>query len=139
MALSFGGATRAHDGVLYIFNYGNKIQAQHLHGISHVLMDGSDEIALVAEKPQAAESEVASRGRWKREMFALPGLDAGFSIGAQHVVARSQGLALPTAMIKVQDAAGLDGESRVARERNLRWKMPIRVRSSVTSLTAPIC
>jgi hypothetical protein len=55
-------------------------------------------------------------GRWKREMFAPPGLDAGFFIGAQHVIARSQGLALPTTMIKVQDAAGLDGESRVARE-----------------------
>src|SRR6516165_9582997 len=49
-------------------------------------------------------------------MFASPGLDAGFFIRTQHVITRSQGLILPTALIEAQDATGLDGESRVARE-----------------------
>ncbi len=49
-------------------------------------------------------------------MFAPPRLDAGFLVRTQHEIARSQGLILPTALIEVEDATGLDGESRVARE-----------------------
>ncbi|HET9414701.1 MAG TPA: hypothetical protein VFO74_11340, partial [Pseudolabrys sp.] len=51
------------------------------------------------------------RGWRKRRMFAVPRLDAGFFVSTQHVIARSQGLILPTALIKVEDATSLDGES----------------------------
>jgi ABC transporter substrate binding protein len=56
------------------------------------------------------------RSRWKRGMFAPPGLDTGFFVGTQHVIAQSQGLTLPTALVKVENATSLGGESRIARE-----------------------
>jgi hypothetical protein len=49
-------------------------------------------------------------------MFAPSGLDAGFFICTQHVIAWSQGPILPTALVEVQNATGLHCESRVARE-----------------------
>src|SRR5579864_559516 len=49
-------------------------------------------------------------------MFASAGLDAGLFIRTQHEITRSQGLILPAALVEVQDATGLDGESRIARE-----------------------
>src|SRR6266550_5952560 len=52
-------------------------------------------------------------------MFAPPGLNAGLFVRTQHVIARSQRLILPMALVEVQDAAGLCGESRVA------WEYPV--------------
>src|SRR5579859_4542157 len=49
-------------------------------------------------------------------MFSSPGLNAGFFIRTEHVITRPQGLILPTALVEVQDATSLGGESRVARE-----------------------
>src|SRR5579859_1341341 len=49
-------------------------------------------------------------------MFAPAGLNAGLFIRTQHEITRSQGLILPTAPVELQDATGLAGESRVARE-----------------------
>src|SRR6266446_6501078 len=60
----------------------------------------------------------AAWGGRQRGMFASPGLNAGLLVGAQHVVARPQGCALPTTLIKVQDWARLGGEGWVA------WKYP---------------
>src|SRR5579864_1972916 len=37
-----------------------------------------------------------------------------FSTAHRHAIARSQGFILPTALVKVEDATGLDGESGVA-------------------------
>ena len=49
-------------------------------------------------------------------MLAPAGLDAGLLVGAQHVVARPQGGAAPAPLIEIQDAAGFEGEGRIARE-----------------------
>ena len=48
--------------------------------------------------------------------FAPPGLDAGFLIDAEHVIARPQRCAFPTTSIQINDAAGLAGKVRVARK-----------------------
>jgi hypothetical protein len=45
-------------------------------------------------------------------MFTSPRLNAGLLVGTKHVIARSQGLILPTALVKIEDAAGLAGKSR---------------------------
>jgi len=52
----------------------------------------------------------------QRGMFASARLDAGLLVGAEHIIARSQGFVLPPALVEVQDAAGLGGEGGIARE-----------------------
>jgi hypothetical protein len=49
-------------------------------------------------------------------MFAPARLDAGLLVGAQDIVAWSEGKALPARLIKIEDAAGLGGELGIARE-----------------------
>jgi hypothetical protein len=49
-------------------------------------------------------------------MFAPPGLDTGLLVEAQHVISRPQCCTFPAAPVQVDDAAGLAGEVRVARE-----------------------
>ena len=49
-------------------------------------------------------------------MFAPPGLDAGLLVGAEHVITRPQCCAFPTALVEIEDAAGLAGELRIAWE-----------------------
>ena len=49
-------------------------------------------------------------------MFAPSGLDAGLLVGGEHVIARPQRGATPTALVEIENAAGLAGESRIAWE-----------------------
>jgi hypothetical protein len=52
----------------------------------------------------------------QRAVLALARLDRGFLVGADDVVAGVQSLALPAALVEVEDRAGLGGEVRVTRE-----------------------
>jgi len=52
----------------------------------------------------------------QRGMFAPARLDAGLLVGAEHIIARSQGFVPPPALIEVQDAAGLGSEGGITRE-----------------------
>ena len=54
----------------------------------------------------------------QRGMQAKPGLDTGFLVGRNHVVARPQGLAVPLALIEIEHAFGL------ALEIGIAWKDP---------------
>jgi hypothetical protein len=49
-------------------------------------------------------------------MFAPSGLDAGLLVGAEHVVAWSQGFALPAPLVKIEDAASFASKVGIARE-----------------------
>src|SRR5271165_4111571 len=49
-------------------------------------------------------------------MFALPGLNAGLLIDAEHVIARPQRCTFPAALVQIDDAASLVGEVRIARK-----------------------
>ena len=52
----------------------------------------------------------------QRLVLTLPGLDRGFLVAADDVVARMQQLTFPPAGIEVEDPASLLGEAGVARE-----------------------
>jgi hypothetical protein len=52
----------------------------------------------------------------QRGVFALAGLDRGFFVAADDVVAGMQQLAFPAAGVEVEDRAGLLSEVGVARE-----------------------
>ena len=49
-----------------------------------------------------------------RRMATLPGLNAGFFIRRNHVVARSQWASVPAALVQIQNRVGAFGEPRVA-------------------------
>jgi hypothetical protein len=49
-------------------------------------------------------------------MLAPARLDARLLVGAEHKITRPQRFVLPSTLIQVQDAAGLDGKSGVAGE-----------------------
>jgi hypothetical protein len=52
---------------------------------------------------------------WReREVDAHPGLDAGFLVGAEHVLVVAERLSFPFPLVEVQGAGGLEGEVRVA-------------------------
>jgi len=57
-----------------------------------------------------------ARPRRQRGMLASARLDAGLLVGAQDIVVWSEGKSLPTALIEIEDAAGLGGEPGIARE-----------------------
>jgi len=52
------------------------------------------------------------RVRWRRGMAPGPRLDAGLLVGAEDTIGRVQGLAVPPALIQVEDAPGFGGEVR---------------------------
>ncbi len=53
---------------------------------------------------------------WLARMDAGPSLDAGLFVGREHKFILAQRLILPDSLIKVQQAAGLDGKVRIARK-----------------------
>src|SRR5688572_9169336 len=57
-----------------------------------------------------------ARPRRQRGMLAPARLDAGLLVGAQHIVAPSQGNPLPAPLIEIEDAAGFGSEVWIARE-----------------------
>ena len=57
-----------------------------------------------------------ARMRGQRRMLADACLDAGFLVGTDHELVGLEGLPLPVSGIEVEDAPGLGGEIRVARE-----------------------
>src|SRR5688500_2294713 len=57
-----------------------------------------------------------ARPRRQRGMLAPACLDAGLLVGAQHIIAPSQGKTLPAPLIEIEDATGLGGEVGIARE-----------------------
>src|SRR5712692_4232704 len=57
-----------------------------------------------------------SGARRQGRMFADASLDAGLLVGADHELVGFEGFALPLAGVEIEDAPGLGGEVRIARE-----------------------
>jgi hypothetical protein len=58
----------------------------------------------------------ATRSGRQRRMTSPPSLDARLFVGAEHVLPRPEGDALPTALVEIQDPAGLERELRIPGE-----------------------
>ena len=52
----------------------------------------------------------------QRGMFTTARLDAGLLVGAEHIIAWSQGFVLPPALVDIQHPTGLGGEGGITRE-----------------------
>ncbi len=103
------------------------------HGLSHQSVEGDDAVLALAAAEELGAVDI-ERGqvdpgsepfvlvldlhdlsglRGPRRVLSGPGLDAGLLIRADDILVTPESAALPDALVKVEDAAGLFGEVRV--------------------------